>query len=188
MKGSLTVIAGPMFSGKSEELLRLVRRAMIAKRSVVVFKPSRDDRYSKSRIVSHNGTQIESVAVDDRNPQSLFGYIDWHKTDLVAIDEIQFFAEDVLDVIDSFIDKGIHVIVAGLNLDSWKKPFGPMPQLLAKADHIEKLSAVCKECGDDNATLSQLLDTSQSSPSDHIVVGGSEKYEARCRNCHTVPK
>ncbi|MDX1535722.1 MAG: thymidine kinase, partial [Candidatus Spechtbacterales bacterium] len=173
MKGSLTVIAGPMFSGKTEELQRRVRRLAIAGKEIVVFKPIIDNRYSDREIVSHNKNSVDCISVNHHNAEVLFGYIDWHNTEIVAIDEVQFFDKEIVSIIERFIEMGIHVIVAGLNLDSWNKPFGSMPELLARADHIEKLSAVCKKCKKENATLSQLLEVN-SSTSDHIVVGGKD--------------
>ena len=174
-KGSIEVICGPMFSGKTEELIRRLVRGQIAKKKVFIFKHSMDNRYSEDYIVSHNKNKIkchsivESIQINDFSDN----------IDIIGIDEAQFFDSSIIDVCNKLANNGKRVIVAGLDRDYKAIPFGPMANLLAHADHIKKLSAICMSCGN-QATFSQRLTTDES----QILVGESEKYEARCRNCY----
>ena len=143
-KGWIEVIAGCMFSGKSEELIRRVRRAKIARQKVQVFKSSLDTRYDEAKVVSHSGAKVEAISVD--HPEEIIAKID-DDTQVVAIDEAQFFSEKIVDVIEFLADRGIRVIVAGLDLDFRGEPFGPMPALLARAEKVDKLTAICMVCG-----------------------------------------
>src|SRR5579859_2046927 len=143
-KGSLEVICGSMFSGKSEELIRRVKRSQLAKLNVIVFKHSLDDRFTTEYIKSHNGNQFEAIPID--NPSTILAVAE-KDNDVVGIDEVQFFDQSIINVICSLIDSGKRVIAAGLDLDFRGVPFGPMPTLMAIADHTTKLKAVCIECG-----------------------------------------
>jgi thymidine kinase len=185
--GWVEVVSGVMFSGKSEELLRRVRRAMIARKRVQVFKSQLDDRYGGVfRISSHDGSQL------DAHPVSCSVQIAEQvrpETQVVAIDEAQFLDEGVVRVANDLADRGIRVIIAGTDMDFRGEPFGPMPQLLAVAERVDKLHAICVVCGD-LATRNQRLINGRPAPAEGptIQVGGSETYEARCRKCHQVPR
>jgi thymidine kinase len=174
--GWIEVICGPMFSGKTEELIRRVTRAQFAKQEVQVFKPSIDTRYDVERVVSHSTLSVESTPV--RNSTVLREEI-LHSAKVIAIDEVQFFDAEIVDVCLEIADRlGKRVIVAGLDMDSFGKPFGPMPALLAVAEEVLKVQAVCVVCGDE-ATRSYRKTHTQ----DQVAVGGMEAYEPRCRNC-----
>jgi thymidine kinase len=179
MPGSIEVIAGPMFSGKSEELIRRLRRAEIARLKTCVFKHGADDRYSANQVVSHSEWRIPSEIV--QSAEEIAGCLKGG-VHVVGIDEAQFFSDDIVEVVQALVQGSVRVIVAGLDLDYLGRPFGPMPQLLAIADEVTKLHAVCIQCGSP-AHFSQRLVSS----SDSVVVGGRETYEARCRRCF-VPK
>ncbi len=185
--GWIEVISGVMFSGKSEELLRRVRRAMIARRRVQVFKSHLDDRYGGVfRISSHDGSQLEAHPVSHSLQVAEQVLSD---TQVVAIDEAQFLDEGVVRVANDLADRGIRVIIAGTDMDFRGEPFGPMPQLMAIAEKVDKLHAICVVCGD-LATRNQRLIDGLPAPAEGptIQVGGAETYEARCRKCHQVPK
>lgn len=186
-EGWVEVVSGVMFSGKSEELLRRVRRAMIARRSVQVFKSHLDDRYGGVfRISSHDGTQIEAHPVST----SLQVAEQFRPgAQVVAIDEAQFLDDGIVGVVNELADRGVRVIVAGTDMDFRGEPFGPMPQLMAIAELVDKLHAICVVCGD-LATRNQRLIDGHPAPAEGptIQVGGSESYEARCRKCHEVPR
>lgn len=180
------MISGVMFSGKSEELLRRVRRALIARRTVQVFKSHLDDRYGGIyRISSHDGTEFEAIPVNTSLQIAERVHPD---TQVVAIDEAQFLDAGVVGLVNALADRGVRVIVAGTDMDFRGEPFGPLPQLLAVAERIDKLHAICVRCGD-LATRNQRLIDGQPAPAEGptIQVGGSESYEARCRRCHDVP-
>jgi thymidine kinase len=181
--GWIEVIAGPMFSGKSEELIRRVTRAMIARQPVQVFKPAIDDRYDAVSVASHAGRSLHAQAVADV-PQ-MRSLID-QDTRVVAVDEAQFFDASLLPLILELADRGRRVIVAGLDTDFRGEPFGPMPQLLAHAEVVEKLTAICR-CGK-AATRTQRLIAGEPAHEDDpvILVGAAEAYEPRCRRCHVV--
>lgn len=177
--GWIEVIAGCMFSGKTEELIRRLRRAQIAKQSVKIFKPLIDDRYSGDSIVSHNEQSLPSVQIKDINQiRELMG-----DARVIGIDEAQFFTSDIVDLCNELANEGRRVIVAGLDQDYTGVPFEPMPQLLAVAEFITKSLAICVACGNP-ADRTQRKTTS----SERVVVGASDIYEARCRQCHYIPK
>ena len=181
--GWLELVVGPMFSGKSEELIRRVTRALIAKQKVQVFKPAIDDRYDAVRVASHNGRTIDARAVDD------VAHLDTlleDDTQVVAIDEGQFLDADLVGRAVELADAGKRVLVAGLDLDFRGEPFGPIPQLLARAEVVEKLTAICN-CGR-AATRTQRLIHGQPAHYDDpvILVGAKESYEPRCREHHIV--
>lgn len=183
--GSLTVITGSMFSGKTEQLIRRVRRALYARRDVQVFKHALDERSDLTEIRSHNGLLHEAVAVS--TSEELLERIE-PGTDVVAIEEAQFFDERIVDVCRKLADGGIEVICTGLDMDFRGLPFGPMPALMAEADVVVKLRAICVRCGRD-ASRSQRLINGRPAPATAptILVGADESYEARCRHCHEVP-
>jgi thymidine kinase len=173
--GWIEVITGSMFSGKSEELIRRLRRAQIAKQKVQIFKPAIDDRYSSDQIVSHSEMKIPSVNVSSsREMQSKVQ----RDTDVVGIDEGQFFDADLPIVANELADTGKRVLIAGLDTDYLGKPFEPMPQLLAIAEYITKTLAICMVCGGPANHTQRLVRSS-----DRVLVGASGTYEARCRHC-----
>jgi len=174
LNGSIEVVCGPMFSGKTEELIRRVRRAQIARQKVQIFKPAIDNRYHESDVVSHSSLTCEATPVANAIEilQKLFD-----STRVVAIDEVQFFDSSVLKVIDKLAKRGIRVICAGLDQDYTGAPFGPIPELLAMADRVDKIQAICTVCGSPaSKTFRKPNDTK-----DQVLVGESDLYEARCR-------
>jgi len=183
--GWIEVICGSMFSGKSEELIRRVRRAEIAKQKVQVFKPSIDARYSSNNVASHSGFYWDAIPVHDADQIRLQISPD---TGVVAIDEVQFFDWSVADLCSESADRGVRVIVAGLDQDFRGEPFGPMPLLMAQAEVVDKLQAICVVCGSSASRTQRLINGKPAAYSDPIIlVGASEVYEARCRRCHQVP-
>jgi len=186
MNSKIIVITGGMFSGKTEELIRRIRRAVIAKQNVQVFKPRIDERYDKNHLVSHNRDRTVP-AVPVKNALEILTQVD-DKTEVVAIDEVQFFDNDLGLICQLLADHNINVIVAGLDTDFRGEPFGPMPQLMAIAEEVMKLHAICSVCGKD-ASCSQRLINGSPAPYNNptIQVGGSETYEPRCRLHHEVP-
>lgn len=186
-KGKLEVVCGPMFSGKSEELMRRLRRAKIARRNVIIFKPKIDTRYIADNIVSHDGNSLDAFPIQD--PQEMLSIALHNGASVVGIDEAQFFHQSVIDIIFTLIDHGKRVVVAGLDLDYRGIPFGPMPTLLAVADQITKLQAICNVCGTDAHFTQRIVDNKPAPFDDEQVkVGGQESYQARCRTCHTIDK
>lgn len=184
--GYIEAVIGPMYSGKSEELIRRLKRAKIAKQNVVVFKPKIDDRYSKEDVVSHSGNAINAIPIS--NSSEIYDYID-SKTQVVGIDEVQFFDEDIVDVAIELADKGVRVIAAGLDMDFKGEPFGPTPKLLAVAEFVDKIQAICSVCGQPANRSQRLIDGKPAKYNDPIIqVGAVESYEARCRKCHVVYK
>lgn len=188
MSGHLEVICGPMYAGKSEELIRRLRRVAIAKQRAIVFKPYIDNRFSVEEVVSHNGSKITAYPVEDTMDLTNYMYQDHlfgTEYDVVAIDEVQFFANDIVKCINGLTTTGTRVIVSGLDMDFRKKPFGPMPQLLSIAKVVTKLRSVCQSCGADDAMYTQRLLNGEPAPlsGETIVVGAGEQYEARCENC-----
>jgi thymidine kinase len=173
--GWIEVITGSMFSGKSEELIRRVRRAQIARQRVQIFKPLVDDRFSTSEIVSHSDMKMPSTAV--ANAREILERVD-ATTDVVGIDEGQFFDASLVQVANALADRGIRVIVAGLDQDYRGRPFEPMPQLLAIAEYVDKTLAICMQCGAPANRSQRLVPAT-----DRVVVGGAHEYEARCRHC-----
>lgn len=170
-----------MFSGKSEEMIRRLRREEIGGHRVIIFKPKIDDRYAVEDVVSHAGMRMRAVAVGDVG--ELLPRADGH--DVVGIDEVQFFEGSVVAVALELAARGKRVIAAGLDQDFRRRPFGPMPELLAYAEFVDKLQAVCQKCGGPATTTQRLVDDAPAPyGGDTIVVGASEQYEARCRSCH----
>ncbi len=179
--GWLEVVCGPMFSGKSEEMIRRLRRAEIAGQRVGIFKPRIDDRYDAADIVSHAGIRMRAIPVASVAELLVAG----HAFDVVGVDEVQFFDRQVVDAALELADRGARVIAAGLDQDFRRLPFGPMPELLAHAEFVDKLQAVCHRCGGGATTTQRLVDGRPAPYSGAtIVVGANEQYEARCRDCH----
>ncbi len=184
--GWVEIICGSMFSGKSEELIRRVRRAQFAKQKIAVFKPKIDNRYSDQAVVSHNGASF--IAKPISHSIEILHHVE-PEIDVVAIDEIQFFDEGIVRVVQQLADKGFRVIAAGLDQDFRGEPFGQMPALMAIAEQITKLQAVCTVCGSPASRTQRLIDGKPASYFDPIIlVGASEAYEPRCRHHHEVPK
>ena len=173
--GWIEVICGPMFSGKTEELIRRLVRAQIAKQRVAIFKPTSDNRYEENYIVSHNQRKIKSIQV--KNTATIMDY--YEKADVFGIDEAQFFDSSIVDICRNLANVGKRVVVAGLEKDFLAKGFGPMPELLVDAEYITKVNAICMNCGDP-ANFSHRI----TSEKQQIVLGETEKYEALCRNCY----
>jgi thymidine kinase len=179
--GWLEVICGPMFSGKSEEMIRRLRRAEIAGQRVVIFKPRIDDRYDASDVVSHAGARMRAV------PISSVAELAEHAAgfDVVGIDEAQFLGGGIVATALELAEGGTRVVVAGLDQDFRRLPFGPMPELLSHAEFVDKLQAVCHRCGGPATTTQRLVDGAPAPYSgETVVVGAAEQYEARCRGCH----
>ena len=176
--GWIEVIAGCMFSGKTEELIRRLRRAKIAKQKVVIFKPNIDTRYSSNSIVSHSEQSLPSILIKD--VKEIIELVE--DAQVIGIDEAQFFSSDLINVCNQLADEGKRVIVAGLDMDYRGVPFEPMPQLLSIAEYITKPLAICVECGNP-ADRTQRKTTS----SERVIVGAADVYEARCRKCHYIP-
>ena len=181
--GWLEVVCGPMFSGKSEEMIRRLRRAEIAGQRAVIFKPCIDDRYDAADVVSHAGIRMRGVAVG--TVADLAARAQGH--DVVGIDEVQFFEPAIVETALALAAGGVRVVAAGLDQDFRREPFGPMPMLLAYAEFVDKLQAVCHRCGGP-ATTTQRLVNGRPAPysGDTVVIGAAEQYEARCRDCHVA--
>ena len=184
--GSIEVITGSMFSGKTDELIRRLRRARIARQKIQVFKPAIDSRYVAQKVTSHAGSEFDAVPVTNAEAISMLIEPD---TTVVAIDEAQFFDWHVAEVCQSLAARGVRVICAGLDMDFRGEPFGPMPLLMAQAESVDKLQAICQRCGNPASRTQRLIDGQPAHYADPVVqVGGSEAYEARCREHHEVPK
>ncbi len=185
--GWVEVICGSMFSGKSEELIRRVRQATYGNLSVLVFKPLIDNRYSKESVVSHNGTS--TVAYPVKTAIEILEHLrDDQKLDIVAIDEAQFFDENIVGVVDELANRGIRVIIAGLDTDFRGEPFGAMPELMALSESVTKLNAICPICSSPASRTQRLIDGKPALYDEPIIlVGASESYEPRCRYHHEVP-
>jgi thymidine kinase len=183
--GWIEVVCGSMFSGKTEDLIRRVRRARIAKQKVQVFKPALDDRYYAEQVSSHNGMRWEAVPVG--NAREISERLE-PETTVVAVDEAQFFGWELSDMCNELAQRGLRVILAGLDMDFRGEPFGPMPLLMAEAEEVTKLQAICVVCGAPASRTQRLIDGRPAAFDDPVIlVGGSESYEARCRHCHQVP-
>ena len=184
--GWIEVICGGMFAGKTEELIRRVTRIKYARREVIVFKPTIDNRYDIKMVVSHDNSKLDSIPVSDsteilKNINNL--------PYAVAIDEAQFFDEGLIEVLERLANSGVRVIVAGLDLDFRGEPFGIMPQIMARAEYITKLQAICNVCGDPATRTQRIINGEPADYDDEIIlVSAAEKYEARCRHCHQVPR
>jgi thymidine kinase len=174
-----------MFSGKSEELIRRIKRALIARQRVLVFKPQIDNRYHATDVYSHDGRRAEAVAV--RDSVELRARLSDPLPDVVAVDEAQFFDEGLVKLVLELADKGVRVICAGLDMDFRGKPFGIMPQLLALAEYVQKLHAVCPVCGGPATRTQRFVNGKPARYDDPVIlVGASEAYEPRCRKCHFI--
>lgn len=183
-EGWLEVICGCMFAGKTEELIRRINVLSYAKMKIIVFKPRIDDRYSAIEIVSHSGIKVPCLVIN--KAAEILKEIK-ADTQVVVIDEVQFFDADIVDICEYLADKGIRVIVAGLDKDFRGEPFGVMPQLLTRAEFVTKLTAVCTKCGAPATRTQRLVNGKPASFNDSIVlVGAVEHYEPRCRHCHEV--
>ncbi|HMN25849.1 MAG TPA: thymidine kinase [Ignavibacteriaceae bacterium] len=176
--GWIEVITGCMFSGKTEELIRRLRRAKIAKQKVVIFKPIIDTRYSNNSIVSHSEQSLPSVLIKDVN--EILDLVE--DAQIIGIDEAQFFSNDIINVCNKLADDGKRVIVAGLDMDYRGIPFEPIPQLLSVAEYITKSLAICVECGNPADRTQR-----KTASSERVIVGAADVYEARCRKCHYIP-
>ncbi len=175
--GWIEVVCGSMFSGKTEELIRRLKRAKIANQKTAIFKPKKDTRYDETNVVSHDDNAILSIPVE--NSLEIFKHI--QDVNVIGIDEAQFFDSDLPEVCQKLAVKGIRIIVAGLDMDFSGKPFGPIPTLLAVAEYITKVHAICPHCGS-LATHSYRLSTEQ----EQVVLGEKDKYEPRCRICYSM--
>jgi thymidine kinase len=193
-RGHVEVICGPMFSGKTEELIKRVRRARIARQTVIVFKPRIDDRYDAADVVSHSSHRIDSLPIASSVEIDPILKAEPRKVAVVGIDEAQFFDDGIVDVVQKLADKGTRVVVAGLEMDYLCRPFGPMPRLLCLAEEVTKQLSVCMVCGAP-ASRSQRVQTVPilggaalfaRQKNDTILVGGGDAYEARCRACYVL--
>ena len=183
--GWIETISGCMFAGKTEELIRRIKVLEFAKKEIMVFKPVIDNRYSESKVVSHAGSSVESFVVSDA-----LEILEMVKdtTQVVAIDEAQFFDDNICAVCNELADRGIRVMAAGLDTNFKGEPFGPMPLLITEAEFVTKLAAVCNKCGAPATRTQRIINGKPASYNDPIIlVGASESYEARCRHCHEVP-
>lgn len=184
--GWIEVVVGPMYSGKSEELIRRTKRAKIAKQKVLVFKPAIDNRYSVDEVVSHSGQKKEAILIE--KAKEILKYVD-RDTEVVGIDEVQFLDEEVVNVARELANRGMRVIAAGLDMDFRGEPFGPTPELLSIAEFVDKLTAVCVVCGAPAHRTQRLINDKPARYDEPtILVGATESYEARCRLHHEVAK
>jgi thymidine kinase len=176
-KGSIEVITGSMFSGKTEELIRRLRRAQFAGLKVEIFKPSLDNRYSETRVVSHDDKSIISTPVDNASAILLLA----GDVNVIGIDEAQFFDSSIIEVCNTLADNGIRLVIAGLDMDFMGKPFGPMPALLSIAEYVSKVHAICMRCGN----LAQ-YSFRKSEDEQVVLLGEKNLYEPLCRNCYNA--
>ena len=184
--GSIEMITGPMFAGKSEELLRRINRLKYAKKNFLVFKPQIDNRYSETEVVSHSKRSSKAIAIS--KGEEIYNYYK-DGIDAVCIDEVQFFDEKIIDIIDELANKGLRIIVSGLDTDFKGNPFMVTAKLLAKAEFVTKLTAICAKCGKEATMTQRLINGQIPSVNDEVIlVGASESYEPRCRHCHEVKK
>ena len=184
--GSLEVITGSMFCGKTDELIRRLRRAKIAKQKVQVFKPKIDNRYAEAKVTSHAGSEFDAVPVE--KAADIRANLE-PDTTVVAIDETQFLDAEIVSIVNYLADIGLRVIVAGLDTDFRGEPFGPMPVLMAQAERVDKLYAICMVCGEPASRTQRLVNGKPARYNEPIVVvGAAEMYEARCREHHEVPR
>lgn len=177
IKGWLEVICGSMFSGKTEELIRRLKRAEIAQLKVIIFKPKIDNRYDETSVVSHDDNKIESIPID--NPEDIIKLAEG--LDVVGIDEVQFFSDDIINICNILANKGVRVVVAGLDMDFAGVPFHPMPSLMATAEYVTKVHAICMGCGDVAQYSNRISDGDQK-----ILLGEKNDYQALCRTCFNI--
>ena len=183
--GWIEVITGPMFAGKTEELIRRIRRLQFAKQNIVVFKPAIDTRYAESEVVSHNDSRTKSICI--KKASEIMEHISLD-TNVVAIDEVQFLDEDSVEICEYLANHGIRVIVSGLDRDFRGEPFSFMPKLLSIAEYVTKLSAICVKCHTPATRTQRIINGKPAKFYDPIIlVGAQDSYEARCRNCHQIP-
>jgi len=184
-EGWIEVITGPMYAGKTEELIRRVKRLEFARQNIIVFKPQMDTRYALDEVVSHNNTRTRSVHIT--SAKEIMDYVN-DQTDVIAIDEIQFLDEEAVRICEHLADSGIRVIVSGLDRDFRGEPFSFMPKLLALAEEVTKLSAICVCCATPATRTQRIVNGKPANYTDPIIlVGAKDSYEARCRHCHDVP-
>ena len=185
-KGRIEVICGSMFSGKSEELIRRIRRAEIARQATQVFKPVLDTRFGASTVSSHDGRAKDAIAVNSAS--EITSALD-SSTTVVGVDEAQFFDNALVDICRELASKGVRVILAGLDVDFRGEPFGPMPALIAQAELVDKLHAICVVCGDEASRSQRLINGKPANYDEPVILlGAQESYEARCRQCHEIPR
>ncbi len=182
--GWVEVICGSMFSGKTEELIRRIKRAEIAKIKLQIFKPILDTRYSVDHVTSHSSLKAHARPI--QHPEEILGLLE-DNTRFVAIDEAQFFPESIIDLSHRLANRGLRVIIAGLDLDYRGMPFGPMPALMATAEYVTKMSAICMVCGNTASRTQRLHAKPQGDSKAQVLVGAEEVYEARCRRCFEAP-
>lgn len=183
--GQIEIVCGSMFSGKTEELIRRVRRAIIAKQKIQVFKPQVDDRYGINEVTSHNGQNVKAIPLAEA--KMILDHIE-NDTTVVAIDEAQFFDDGIVEVAEILADRRIRVIVAGLDTDFRGEPFGMMPELMCRAEQVTKLRAICVVCANQATRTQRLVNGEPAYYDDPIIlVGAQESYEPRCREHHEVP-
>ncbi|MHB8928493.1 MAG: thymidine kinase [Bacillota bacterium] len=187
--GYLEIVCGSMFSGKSEELIRRAKRVAIARKRVVVCKPAIDTRYGHRRVSSHDGNSLRAHPINQSHPEDVLDLAAAAAADVIAIDEAQFFGPEIVEVVQRLVQAGRRVIVAGLDMDFAGRPFGSMPVLMALADEVTKLKAICVKCGEPACFNQRLINGRPAAIDDPIIViGGKESYEARCRRCHEVAR
>lgn len=185
--GWIEVISGSMFSGKTEELLRRLRRAEIAGQEIVAYKPAIDDRYGETTIGSHNGRHWDAMVVSNEGDEVWDLYDSASGAEVVAIDEANFFSDELVDVCQTLANEGARVIVSGIDQTYRGDPFDPVPRLMAVAEYVDKLRAICSVCGEPATRNQRLIEGEPAHEDDPtILVGAEESYEARCRNCHTL--
>ena len=183
-EGWIEVICGCMFAGKTEELIRRINVLSYARKNILVFKPKIDDRYSTTEIASHAGSKVPCIVISEA--KEILNHVNYD-TDVVAIDEVQFFDEDVVDICEYLADSGLRVMVAGLDKDFRGEPFGVLPDLLTRAEFVTKLTAVCAKCGAPATRTQRIINGKPASFNDPIIlVGAKEAYEPRCRHCHEI--
>ena len=183
-EGWIELICGCMFAGKTEELIRRINVLSYARKNILVFKPKIDDRYSTTEIASHAGSKVPCIVISEA--KEILNHVNYD-TDVVAIDEVQFFDEDVVDICEYLADSGLRVMVAGLDKDFRGEPFGVLPDLLTRAEFVTKLTAVCAKCGAPATRTQRIINGKPASFNDPIVlVGAKEAYEPRCRHCHEI--
>lgn len=183
-EGWIEVICGCMFAGKTEELIRRINVLSYARKNILVFKTKIDDRYSTTEIASHAGSKVPCIVISEA--KEILNHVNYD-TDVVAIDEVQFFDEDVVDICEYLADSGLRVMVAGLDKDFRGEPFGVLPDLLTRAEFVTKLTAVCAKCGAPATRTQRIINGKPASFNDPIVlVGAKEAYEPRCRHCHEI--
>jgi thymidine kinase len=183
--GWVEVICGSMFSGKTEELIRRIKRAQIAKQKVQIFKPKLDTRYSKDHVISHSSMKLDSRTIE--NPEEILQSLE-DNTRIVGIDEAQFLSLSIVELSQRLANRGLRVIIAGLDLDYRGVPFGPIPLLMATAEFVTKMSAICTVCGNPASRTQRLRGKTDQESRDLVLVGAEDLYEARCRRCFEPPE